>query len=144
MESFSTREQIVEVVNKLFVYTDAQEWEKLQQEVFTEQVLFDMSSMGGKEMVTTAANICQIWKEGFTGIDAVNHLAGNYLINIKDEIADVFAYATATHYKKAATQGKTREFVGTYNLHLIQHGDGWRIDHFKYNLKYATGNLDLI
>ncbi|ANE53404.1 hypothetical protein SY85_09775 [Flavisolibacter tropicus] len=103
-----------------------------------------MSSMGGKEMVTTAANICQIWKEGFTGVDAVNHLAGNYLINIKDEIADVFAYATATHYKQAATQGKTREFVGTYNLHLTRHGDGWRIDQFKYNLKYATGNLDLI
>lgn len=143
MQLFTIREQIVEVVNKLFVYTDAQEWEKLQQEVFTEQVLFDMSSIGGKEMVTTAVNICQIWKEGFTGIDAVNHLAGNYLINIKDEMADVFAYATATHYKQAATQGKTREFVGTYNLHLTLYEYGWRIDQFRYNLKYATGNLEL-
>src|SRR5690349_10547439 len=134
MQLFTIREQIVEVVNKLFVYTDNQEWGKLQHEVFTEQVLFDMTSIGGKEMVTTAANICLIWKEGFVGIDAINHLAGNYLINIKDETAEVFAYATATHYKQAATQGKTREFVGTYNLHLIQLSDGWRIDQFRYNL----------
>lgn len=144
MESFSPREQIVEVVNKLFVYTDAQDWEKLQSEVFTEHVQFDMSSLGGEKMTTTAAHICQVWKAGFKGIDAVNHLAGNYLVNLDGDTANAFAYATATHYKQAATQGKTREFVGTYDLHLVKHIAGWRIDQFKYNLKYANGNLDLI
>jgi hypothetical protein len=144
MESFSVREQIVEVINKLFVYTDAQEWAKLQREVFTEQVQFDMSSLGGDTMTTTAIHICQIWKEGFSGIDAVNHLAGNYLINVDGNVADAFAYASATHYKQAATQGKTREFVGTYNLHLVKQPTGWRIDQFKYNLKFVNGNLDLV
>lgn len=143
MESSSNREQIVEVINKLFVYTDFQEWSKLQSEVFTHQVLFDMSSLGGEKMNTTSKNICQIWKDGFAGIDAVNHLAGNYLIEIKEDTADAFAYATATHYKESAIDGSIREFVGTYNLHLIKKEAGWRIDQFKYNLKYSTGNLDL-
>jgi hypothetical protein len=143
METLSVREQIVEVINKLFVYTDFQEWNKLQSEVFTEQVLFDMSSLGGEKMDTTAKNICRIWQQGFIGIDAVNHLAGNYLIEIKEDTADAFAYATATHYKESATQGKTREFVGTYNLHLTKTAGYWRIDQFRYNLKYANGNLDL-
>ena len=144
MQTFSLRDEIVEVINKLFVYTDEQAWDKLMDEVFAGKVLFDMSSLGGEKMETTAENICAIWKNGFEGIDAINHLAGNYLIHINDNTASAFAYATATHYKASATKGSTREFVGTYNIGLIKNENGWRIDQFKYNLKYATGNTDLV
>jgi len=144
MENFSTRDLIVETINKLFVYTDLQQWDKLQNEVFTNEVLFDMSSLGGEKMDTTAENICAIWSKGFVGIDSINHLAGNYLIEINEAAATAFAYATATHYKNAATKGKTREFTGSYNLHFTDTKAGWRIDEFKYNLKYATGNIDLV
>jgi len=142
MEKFSIYDLITQVVNKLFVYTDLQEWDKLQNEVFTEQVLFDMGSLGGEKLKMTAKRICETWRDGFIGIDAVNHLAGNYLIEITEDTAMVHAYATATHYKKSAINGKTREFVGTYDLHLTHHEKGWRIDEFKYNLKYANGNVD--
>jgi len=143
MEKFSICDLITQVVNKLFVYTDLQEWDKLQNEVFTEYVIFDMSSLGGEKSTTTAKNICEMWKNGFVGIDVINHLAGNYLIEIKEDRATVFAYATATHYKKLATNGKTREFVGTYNLNLLNQETGWRIAEFKYNLKFTNGNVDL-
>jgi hypothetical protein len=143
MEKFSTYDLITQVVNKLFVYTDLQDWDKLQNEVFTNQVLFDMTSAGGEKLDTTAKKICEMWSDGFAGIDSVNHLAGNYLVEIQDDTATVFAYATATHYKKSATNGNTREFIGTYNLHLTKKGRGWRIDEFTYNLKYINGNTDL-
>lgn len=143
MISFSIRDEITEVINKLFVYTDMQEWEKLQNEVFSDYVLFDMSSLGGLNDETSSKDICELWKKGFAGIDSVNHLAGNYLVQIDDNTATVFAYATATHYKESAVNGKTREFVGTYNISLMKHGIGWRIFQFKYNLKYMNGNLDL-
>ena len=143
MITFSIRDEIVEVINKLFIYTDNQEWDKLQNEVFSDDVFFDMSSLGGRKAETSAKEICEIWKNGFVGIDAINHLAGNYLVQIHDTTATVFAYATATHYKKSATKGKTREFVGTYDIRLMKHGIGWRIYQFKYDLKYSTGNLDL-
>lgn len=143
MITFSIRDEIIEVINKLFIYTDMQDWEKLQDEVFSSDVFFDMSSIGGKKAETSSVEICEIWKKGFTGIDAINHLAGNYLVHINDTIATVFAYATATHFKESAQNGKTREFVGTYNISLMKHGIGWRIYEFKYNLKYATGNIEL-
>jgi hypothetical protein len=143
MVTHSIRDEIVEVINKLFVYTDQQEWEKLQAEVFSHDVLFDMSSIGGPKSEITSEAICETWKNGFIGIDSINHLAGNYLVQIKDTIATVFAYATATHFKESATQGRTREFVGTYEISLMKHGIGWRIYQFKYNLKYATGNMGL-
>ncbi|HEX5155077.1 MAG TPA: nuclear transport factor 2 family protein [Parafilimonas sp.] len=141
--TFSIRDEIVEVINKLFVYTDGQVWNKLIDEVFAGEVSFDMSSVGGEKMETTPENICAIWKKGFEGIDAVNHLAGNYLIHINNNTASAFAYATATHYKASAIKGNTREFVGTYNIGLIKNETGWRINQFKYNLKYITGNTDL-
>ncbi len=77
------------------------------------------------------------------GIDSINHLAGNYLVQINDIIATVFVYATATHYKESATKGKTREFFGTYFISLMKHGIGWRIYQFKYDLKFKTGNIEL-
>ena len=144
MEHFSLREQVIEVVNKLFIYTDNQDWDKLQKEVFTELIAFDMSSLGSEVKTTTAKEVCETWQKGFEGIDAINHLASNYLVTIKELTADVFAYATATHYKKSAKKGNTREFVGTYNLHLIYTEKGWRIDVFKYNLKYVNGNVELV
>ncbi len=51
-ENFSIREQIIEVANKLFVYTYNRQWQKLLDEVFTGTVLFDMSSAGAGEPVT--------------------------------------------------------------------------------------------
>lgn len=144
MVTYSVRDEIVEVINKLFVYTDLQEWEKLQTEVFSDDVFFDMSSMGGPKAETSSKEICAIWKKGFTGIDAINHLAGNYIIQINDSIATVLAYATATHYKASATKGKTREFVGNYTISLMKHGIGWRIYQFKYDLKFSSGNTDLL
>ena len=143
MEYFSEREQIVEVVNKLFIYTDYQKWDKLLNEVFTGNILFDMSSLGQEIKTIPAKEVCEIWQKGFEGLDSVNHLAGNYLVTINGETADVFAYATATHYKNSAIQGKTREFRGSYDLHLTKVLQGWRIDVFKYNLKFMNGNLEL-
>lgn len=143
MDTLTVREQIVETVHRLFIYTDSMDWKKLQDEVFTDSVLFDMSSLGNEAKVTSAKSICETWESGFAGLTAVNHLTGNLLISVNDEQADVFAYATATHYKSSATQGKTREFIGTYDLHVIHTDKGWRIDQFKYNLKFMNGNLEL-
>ncbi len=51
---FSLREQFIEIVNKLFIYTDNRQWDKIIEEVFTDSVLFDMSSAGGAEAASLA------------------------------------------------------------------------------------------
>jgi hypothetical protein len=75
-DKLSVWEQIIEVANKLFVYTDNRQWKKLLDEVFTGSVLFDMSSAGGGDPVTISAKeVCDKWEKGFEGIDAVHHQA---------------------------------------------------------------------
>ena len=145
MENLLTeREQIVETVNKLFVYTDNQEWIKLQEEVFTANLELDMVSMGAeKPENTTSREICYRWEKAFAELDFIHHQAGNYIVTIHGYEATVYAYSIASHYREAAKKGKTREFIGSYDLHLIKNQSGWRIDKFKYNLKYSTGNMTL-
>ncbi len=147
MELKTKREVNVELVNKLFVYTDSRQWEKLVKEVFRERILFDMQSMGaGAAKELSAKEICEMWHKGFEGIDQVHHQSGNFIVSFRDEDgieADVFCYAVATHYREKALQGKTREFVGSYQIHTSFTDQGWRIKGFKYNLKYTTGNADL-
>ncbi|MEM6736139.1 MAG: nuclear transport factor 2 family protein [Bacteroidota bacterium] len=134
---------VTTLVNKLFVYTDEQNWDGLIGEVFTEKVELDMTSLGGVAETMTSQAIAGMWAKGFDGLDAINHLGGNYLINTSGDTGEVFTYATATHYKADAAEGTTRTFVGTYNLGIEKINDNWKINSFKYNLKYMTGNIEL-
>jgi hypothetical protein len=135
---------ITEVVNKLFMYTDSLEWDLLKKEVFTEEVFFDMSSLGaGPGKLLGREKICQMWNDGFKGIDSVHHQAGHYIIDLGVDQANVYAYAVATHYRAAAVNGKTRSFTGSYNLGFVREKEGWRINGFKYNLKFTDGNQSL-
>jgi hypothetical protein len=145
MQSLTTREEIIELANKLFIYTDHFQWPQLLEEVFTEEVYFDMSSAGGGDPAKLkATQICDNWQKGLADLDAVHHQAGNYIVIQPDaNTAHVFCYAIALHYKKSATQGQTREFVGSYDLSFVLTDVGWRISGFKYNMKYINGNVEL-
>ena len=144
MQNLTEKIEITELANKLFMYTDDKAWQKLKDEVFTPEVLFDMSSVGaGPATTKTADEICSMWNEGFAGIDHVHHQAGHYLVEFVSGEVDIFGYAVAYHYKKDAVEGNTRIFVGSYELHAIATPQGWRLNRFKYNLKFIGGNAEL-
>jgi hypothetical protein len=136
--------ELQELANKLFMYTDNKQWDLLKEEVFTTNVWFDMKSAGaGEPSSIKASAICEMWAKGFEGLDAVHHQAGHYLVNADESSADIFAYAVALHYKQAATKGKSRSFVGSYDLKAVRLDKGWRLNQFKYNLKFIDGNAML-
>ena len=57
--------------------------------------------------------------------------------------AQVFCYGIASHYLPNKTNQNTLTFVGSYNFHLVKIDDAWKIDQFKFNLKYLDGTLEL-
>jgi hypothetical protein len=63
-------------------------------------------------------------------LDAIHHQAGHYLITVKEDEADIFSYAGAFHYKRAAIKGHSRSFVGSYDLKAIRTSGGWRLSGF--------------
>lgn len=143
-EQLADKIELQELASKLFMYCDAQHWPQMLDEVFLDEIWFDMSSAGGGEPANLPAkDVCNMWREGFRELDAIHHQAGHYIITIKNWEAEIFAYAVATHYKKAAKNGNTRTFVGSYELKARTTTRGWRISQFKYNLKYIDGNTSL-
>lgn len=136
--------ELTELANKLFMYCDAQKWDLLVNEVFTQEIHFDMTSAGaGEPAELPARQVCDMWRLGFTGLDAIHHQAGHYLITLQGEEADIYGYALAFHYRKEAIKGQSRTFVGSYDLKATWTSKGWRISKFKYNLKFIDGNASL-
>lgn len=134
---------VINTVNRLFINTDERKWQAVS-DCFADEVLFDMTSMvGGEPVKLTPQQITDTWDTGLKGLKAIHHQAGNYIVTIKENEADVFCYAIATHYFPNPSGDNTFTFVGSYNFHLVKKNQSWKIDMFKFNLKYTDGNSNL-
>ncbi len=137
------KELIIEAVTRLFIYTDNRDWQKVKA-LFAPRVLFDMTSLtGGEPSTLTPQDIVNGWDGGLKDLKAIHHQAGNFLVDISGDAADVFCYAAAWHYLPNSTGRNTRTFVGSYDIHLMKLAGEWKIDRFKFNLKFIEGNVEL-
>lgn len=137
------RERVAAVVNTLFTATDRRDWAQVRG-CFGELVTFDMTSLaGGTVQQLSPDAIASGWEVGLKALDAVHHQTGNMTVTISGSGADVSCYGTAYHYRPTKSGRNTRTFVGSYDFHLV-HADGeWRIDLFRFLLKFVDGNLEL-
>ena len=137
------KENVKDVVNRLFVSTDHRDWAAVKQ-VFAPEVVFDMTSMVGGDPVTlTPQQIVTSWDKGLKPLKAIHHQVGNYMVKVYQGEAEVFCYGIASHYLPNKTNRNTRIFVGSYDFHLTKTGENWQIDSFKFNVKYIDGNPNL-
>ena len=137
------RQAAQDTVTRLFVHTDNREWDKVS-DLFAPTVLFDMTSLvGGEPTEMTPQQIVDAWDQGLKPLKAIHHQTGNYLVTLTEDGAQVFCYGIASHYLPNKTNQNTRTFVGSYDFHLVKVDDAWKIDRFKFNLKYLDGNMEL-
>ena len=143
LETLLAKERVLDTVNELFVGTDERDWGRVAA-ALAPRVHFDVRSMTGAAPETVdAAVIIAGWTEGLRPLKAVHHQTGNFRVRVAGDGADVFCYGTATHYLPNRSGRNTRVFVGSYDLHLTRQDGAWRIDLFRFRLKYVDGNLDL-
>lgn len=134
---------VVATATRLFVCTDRRDWACVQ-DVFAPEVVFDMTSLGapGVEKMTPR-QITDAWDQGLRALAAIHHQVGNFQAAIRGGEADLSCYGVAYHYLPNPTDRNTRTFVGSYDLHLVRGEGGWKIDRFRFNLKFIEGNRDL-
>jgi hypothetical protein len=143
IQKWMERQKILEVINHLFLQTDNRNWADVEN-CFAEKVWFDMTSLAGGEPVSlTPRQITAAWDEGLKDLKAIHHQTGNFLVSLDGNSSDVFCYGIASHYKPNESGRNVRTIVGSYDFHLTQKGGEWKIDTFKFNLKYIDGNPDL-
>jgi hypothetical protein len=133
---------IIDIITRLFVYTDQGRWDDLAEHVLAATVDFD-GGFGDPAGPRSGRDIADGWRTGLAELDAVHHQAGNHLIEIDGDNATAHADAIAVHVKNDAVNGRTRMFVGSYAIGLHHEDDAWRIDRFVYPLKVIDGNTDL-
>ncbi|MEO1653411.1 MAG: nuclear transport factor 2 family protein [Bacteroidota bacterium] len=135
--------QPAEVITKLFVSTDQQNWSEVSS-CFADQVVLDYTSMSGQPAATLSPNeIISAWKGILTGFEQTHHQAGNFIISQEGDQAQVFCYGTATHFLPDGA-GNVWTVVGSYDFTLAQTAQGtWQINQMKFNFKYQDGNTSL-
>jgi hypothetical protein len=143
LKTLSDKQQIIEVITDLFVATDRRDWAAVKA-CFTDEVLFDMSSLGGPPAIRTPAkDIAAGWEGGLARLTAIHHQAGNFRAWPRGDEADAFCYGIALHYRPNPSGRNTRTFIGSYDLGLRRDGGRWRIDRFRFEAKFVEGNLEL-
>jgi hypothetical protein len=143
-QDLATRQDIEDVVVRMFVATDDRDWTTLER-CFTDPFVLDMSSLTGSPAANVSPRqVAAAWAEGFKALDHVHHQVGNFRTRIDGATATVRCYGIALHHRaKIATESKTRRFVGTYEMDLARGDDAWRITRLKFLLKFIDGNLAL-
>lgn len=138
------RQEVEDVVVRVFVATDRRDWASVES-CLADPVTLDMTSMtGGEAQRLTPAEVAAGWREGLAPIDFVHHQVGNFQIAVDGDNATASCYGIAFHHReKISTPSKTRTFVGSYDLHLSRTDAGWRIDLFRFDLKFIDGNREL-
>lgn len=138
------RQEVEDVVVRVFVATDRRDWAGVEA-CLADEVTLDMTSMtGGEPLRLTPAEVAAGWRDGLAPIDFVHHQVGNFQIAVDGDSATASCYGIAFHHReKISTPSKTRTFVGSYDLHLSRTDAGWRIDLFRFDLKFIDGNREL-
>ena len=136
-------DNVQSTINRLFVATDQQDWQAVQQ-CFGEKVMLDYSSMtGSPASETTPQQIMENWGSVLPGFAHTHHQLGNFIINEEENKATVFCYGTATHYLEDQG-GNVWTVVGSYDFNLEKQNGDWKITSMTFNFKYQDGNKTLI
>jgi hypothetical protein len=143
VRSLVERSRIADVIHALFVATDARDWDQVH-ECLAERVTFDMASLaGGEPAQRSPREITGGWEAGLRYVDSIHHQVGNLSIALQEVEATASCYGIAYHYRRTKSGRNTRVFVGSYDFHLARQRGDWRIDLFRFNLKFVDGNLEL-
>jgi hypothetical protein len=143
IQGLIARQAVLEVVHQLFNRTDERDWEGVKA-CFAPEVVFDMTSLvGGDPVTTTAQSIVEGWAEGLSDVRSLHHQVGNTTVHIDGDQASVFCHGLAFHHVTTALDETVKMFVGTYDLHLGKTDGVWRIDRFRFNLRFTQSSATL-
>ncbi len=126
----------------LFVATDQNNWQKVE-DSFGDEVLLDYSSMNGSPAARfSASQIVASWKTILPGFEHTHHQIGNIQSKEMNEVANVSCYGTASHYL-TNEEGNLWTVVGSYNFELVKKESKWEIVVMKFDFKFQDGNTSL-
>ena len=138
------REQIIETINAIGIYADADQWDLVAAQ-FADEVVLDYTSYatasaGAEEPeAITPQEVITAWQTVLPGYEYTQHIIGNHQVELNGDEATARSNVHATH----VLEGDFWIFLGDYEHHLIRTEDGWKVDRMTANLRAELGNSEL-
>jgi hypothetical protein len=136
------REEIRELVDELFIATDAKDWNRAEALFVTGPIEVDMTSLiGGTPFHTTARELIGGFRIGLHAGKLSHHMATNYRISLVNDVGEVQAHGYAWNMVPAMPEGSNVwETWGVYRLGVVWTSAGWRLNAFRYFSRRTAGN----
>ncbi|MET3544683.1 hypothetical protein ABID47_001277 [Paenibacillus favisporus] len=136
---------VIETVSKFAYYADSREWESLQQ-LFTEEVTVDYTSLAGGEPITIPASmLMDNWNQSLTPLKATQHLISNQLVDFENEDRAVCrAYFQAQHDFPNSFGGSQWTLGGKYLFRFVKEHGQWKITELVMTAVWASGNQNIM
>jgi 3-phenylpropionate/cinnamic acid dioxygenase small subunit len=137
VRSLLDRQEILDLLTRYAMALDAHDWPLLRT-CFTPGAVADYGELEGVN--TGIEEIVRTCHRALAGLDASQHLLGNFVVEIDGDRAESTCYVHAQHYLVSASGLNTFVVAGTYRDHLVRTGEAWRIEHRSLRPSWTDGN----
>lgn len=137
------RERIIDTMIRVGVGIDARDWAAVE-ECFADQVWFDGGGQPGGGRASSPSSITAELRKDLEPIERSHHQFGNYRVEKSRDEADLSCYGIVMHYCPVPHGRSVRTVAGSYEVHLVREGDDWHIDRFRFERRFADGDLEQV
>ena len=130
--------EIIELLNGFAMSVDKRDYKALLS-CLTDEVNFDYSALG-RTFSRSADNFVSEVKEGHRGIDGIQHVTSNHLIELEVSSAFCECNYIASHSIRSADEELLWSLGGRYDYRLIRTGEGWKISQCKIYVAWSSGD----
>lgn len=137
---------VVAICEALPWHIDRREWDRAEA-LFAERLELDYTSLqGGEPGEIAAAELIGGWRSQVGGLEATQHLTGNYRVEIEADHALSTCNVVAWHSYPEPHGGSLWIVGGWYRFELERGGsaDEWKITAMQLNVSWASGNRNIM
>lgn len=134
------RVEINDLLIRYAVSLDSRDWAQLAT-CFTEDAVAEYGELAGRN--DGRDEIVAACRHALEGLDASQHIVGNFVIAADGDAATATCYLHAQHYLVSANGNNTFVVGGTYHDRLIRSPEGWRITHRRLEVTWTDGNAGI-
>jgi len=143
-ELVDDRTAIIDTTIRMAWLADRCKWDDLV-DVFAADVRVDYSALTGIAAATVDRHdLVNGWRTALSGLTATQHLLGNHLVEVDQNIATVTASFQATHVLANGAGDPIWTLGGHYRYELLRTTNGWRITALTMTPDWATGNQHIM
>lgn len=139
LQALVDRQAIADLLVRYTSALDGKDWKRLES-CFTADPVF--VHPGGR--LKGFPSILARTSAALEPLDATQHLLGNVVVAVDDDVATATSYFQAQHVRAGTPGGDTYLIAGSYTDALARTGDGWRIAERVQAYMWRDGNRAVV